>query len=489
MKIRSYFKIILLLTGLLALATSPNSEASHIGIRSAASQAYAEDTNTMRFVTNDLNMIKDSIIYFEANFVGLPTGKKITVYITNPKVVGFKDDMNAESIKAVTGQVLELKPKGFGRSALVVVPKESPQFRQSFPVYVDDFNFSFADSVFNASIFPEGGLNFIEPQDVQSEGFLKSSHRFYVKSTYRGTKLAEVDWEVKNLGDEYLETRIALKPTRDTADIFFSKGGNYVIYLRHRNNKNKDIIDSLSFSVNLPHVLSANVKTGFLNNFIDERDGQLYNLLNVKHPTKERWVSITEPIRYLPHVSKLGEAAPGWDNSDYVFVFGNDTTVNPNLVRPHLRTDNSVVMYNLHMQAGTPVNQNVAGTNYGANVKVRGICPEGFYIPKSDSLVTYLFNNSGTNSSLRDAQNANFFCPANVQRNQTLGYAYVNRNPVNVETQSSANGTGVALHPINGRGNFEYLYIDAEGTTLFNGNENANVATALLCARYNISGE
>lgn len=452
-----------------------------------ASQAYVEDTNTVRFITNDISLITDSVIDFNVLVKGFPMGEQVKITNSNPDVAGFDGNLNAEFINSTTGTRIEMKPKGYGRTAITVIPKLSPNLRQSFVIYIDDYDYRYADSVFNASIYPEGGVNFLDPQKPQSDGFPNAHHRFYAKSAHQATRIAELDWEVKTIGTAQFETRVALKPTRDTADIYFSRGGNYVIYLRHKNNKNKAIIDSLLFSVNLASGMTADLKTGFLTSLQDPRDGQIYKLLNVKHQTKERWVSIMEPLRYLPHVTKIAGSLSDWKTSPHVFVFGNDTTNNANIIRPHLGSGKSIVMYNLHMKLDLDEGTDVTGTNHGSRVDIQGICPDGYNIPKSDSLVTYLFRAPGGHSSLRDAKHSAFFAPANFIRSQTYGYTVINTNPIAVHTENNSIPTGVSMHAIHGGGGYEHLFIAADGGTAFEGNERINRANSLICIKYNIT--
>lgn len=352
---------------------------AHHSLRSLASQAYTEDSNTVYFLTSDLSLITDSIVRCAINVTGVPRGEQVTITNSNEKVVGFKDNLNAKSITAQTGDTLELRPKGFGRSAISFIPKKSPGLRNSFAVYINNYTYRYADSIFNASIYPEGGLNYLEPADTASRFFMKTKQRFIALSTQKASNLAQLEWEVKTLGDDQFATRIKLNEARDTAEIYFSRGAGYIIYLVHKNKQSKDVIDSCLFSVNMAKDETADMTTGVKIFLTDVRDGQKYKLHKFLSTDGVDSIMMTEPIRYLPHVAKMGTPlrdTVNFTDGDYIFVLGNDTTTNPDVIRPHLNS-RSQVFYNHHMVANLPVGERYREYTPIPGITRGGVCPAG----------------------------------------------------------------------------------------------------------------
>lgn len=398
------YKLLGLITFFALFLTSKNTKKtvpfiSGYDIHALAHQAYTEDSNTVRFRTDDIALIADSAIKFKIYVKGVVEGEPVDIVISNPDVIQNQSGETKSLYKSQTGSTFIVHPHNYGRTAVTVIPKKSPKLRQSFAIYIEDLATNMADSVLNASIKPFMGRNFLDPlhNTLPTNGsnpFLLTRQLFTAEGIHQGSEYAQLQWEVITKGEVQHPTRVSLNKKRDSATIYFSKGGNYTIYLKHKNNQAKTIIDSMDFSVNLPPAYSSSLVTGELPYIIDNKDGQKYKLLTFPDPERSGYrVVFTEYMRYLPYVAKLGATGVGVPITPHILVFGNNTTENAELVRPNL-TSQSMVVYNSHAALGLPVGKTLENTDvYNSTKNIQGICPDGFFIPNDDYFPRYLSKN------------------------------------------------------------------------------------------------
>lgn len=382
---------------------------SELHLKNTASQGY-QDTNTISFSTNDLNLIKDTVVKFVAKVKGGQKGEEIIIQSSHPNIA----EINTSLLKnnpVLNGDTVAVNLKDYGRSVFTITVKKTPKLKASIPVYIGKSEFSRFDTIFNAQISSENSILSLDPMK-EDGNFLKTTHRFYLKNRHLASLHAVWDWEIKNPegGNSKIKHLREKNTIHDTiVDVFFTIGGKYTLIVKQ--SSNGSIVDSLDFYINLAEGLHGDIESGYLSNFLDKRDGELYKIDTVRNFVDNSWQEfavMTEDLRYLPYVYPI-KADPTYVG--FICVLGNYDSYSVDYVKQDYELENKV-LYNAQalfpeqsFGGATKTSYNSTERDQINNGNRQAICPDGFHLPSKDEFNNILeYPSSVTMVSLADFQ-------------------------------------------------------------------------------------
>jgi hypothetical protein len=338
-----------------------------------ASQKYVEDTNTVKYMTNDTSLIKDSLIIFTVDIENAIAGEKVVVESSNPNVA------YVTSTEIENGDKDTVKINDFGRTVITATIKNSPHLKMSFPVYVEKSDFSFFDSIYNIQIESKDGRQYLDPMD-QKDNYLVSHHDFYAKNMYRASDFAFFEWEVSPAAEASILTdEINKDEIPDSIRINFAKGGKYTLFLKQKSNS--QIVDSLNFFINLDDSLKGDLSSGMMPHIRDFRDGRIYTVDYFKSNNDGKTYAVfTESLKFLPFIYPYQNITDA-ETKAVIAVLNNTTSYSVDYVKNNMNYDSIYYNYRAAMKFG-----DMAFGDFPLQATIdadykQGLCPDGWYVP------------------------------------------------------------------------------------------------------------
>lgn len=350
-----------LLGGFLSLATM--SVDTHANM-------MTHDTNAVRITTNDLSLLADTSISIQIHLKGVAVGQTVKLTSEFPGVAAIP--VGYESVQ--NGQVVKIKPKGYGRTLIRAEIESMPGTIATFPLVVTSTTRSLFQKVLHANIETAGDVSGIDPQ-MKGESFLYASHRFYAKNIIKASKYSELFWKVSG------KAHIAqlTEGVNDSVRISFYEAGNFKVYLQDTKD-GASSLDEMDFHVNMAPDVNGNIETGLLGRFKDTRDGETYPITMLDYRRTTELAVMQEHLRYYPVLYTKGSPVTDF-SKPWVFDAVNTTFTDVTQLKSGTYGN---ARYNILAAFGTD-----DFATFNASNK-RGVCPDGWVIPSAALLRKYL---------------------------------------------------------------------------------------------------